>query len=94
MSLNDLQGWLVDEGLREDLDQLTRHTVLSELDNLVPPAEDEQTSFDWPRLLLAGSIFARSDQRSYQDAALRIATAAITLSDSDAVKDFRRSSFR
>ena len=87
MSLNDLQGWLVDEGLREDLDQLTRHTVLSELDNLVPPAEDEQTSFDWPRLLLAGSIFARSDQRSYQDAALRIATAAITLSDSDAVKD-------
>ena len=66
MSLNDLQGWLVDEGLREDLDQLTRHTVLSELDNLVPPAEDEQTSFDWPRLLLAGSIFARSDQRSYR----------------------------
>jgi hypothetical protein len=87
MSLNDLQGWLVDEGLREDIDQLTRHTVLSELDNLVPPAEDEQTSFDWPRLLLAGSILARSDQRTYQDAALRIATAAITLSDSDVVKD-------
>jgi hypothetical protein len=87
MSLNDLQGWLVDEGLREHLDQLTRHTVLAELDNLVPPADDEQASFDWPRLLLAGSILARSDQRSYQDAALRIATAAITLSDSDVVKD-------
>jgi len=87
MSLNDLQGWLVGEGLREDLDQLTLHTVLAELDNLVPPTKDEQTSFNWPRLLLAGSILARSDQRSYQDAALRIATAAITLSDSDAVKD-------
>jgi superfamily II DNA/RNA helicase len=87
MSLNELQGWLVDEGLREDLDQLTRNTVLAEIDNLVPPLEDEQTSFDWPRLLFAGSILARSDQRSYQDAALRIATAAIMLSDSDAIKD-------
>jgi hypothetical protein len=87
MSLNDLQSWLVDEGLREDLDQLTRHTILAELDNLMPPAEDKKISFDWPRLLLAGSILARSDQRGYQDAALRIATAAITLSDSDVVKD-------
>ncbi|MFQ3458146.1 DEAD/DEAH box helicase [Bradyrhizobium sp. UFLA01-814] len=87
MSLNDLQGWLVGEGLREDLDRLTRHTVVAELDNLVPPAEDEATSFDWPRLLLAGTILARSDQRTYQDAALRIATAAITLSDNEAIKD-------
>lgn len=87
MSLNDLQGWLIAEGLREDLDQLTLHTVVAELDNLVPPAEDEAASFDWPRLLLAGSILARSDQRTYQDAALRIATAAITLSDSEAIKD-------
>lgn len=87
MSLNDLQGWLVGEGLREDIDQLTRHTVIAELDNLVPPAEGEVISFDWPRLLLAGSILARSDQRTYQDAALRIATAAITLSGSEAIKD-------
>jgi Lhr-like helicase len=87
MSLHDLQGWLVDEGLREDLDRLTRHTVVAELDNLVAPVESEASSFDWPRLLLAGSILARSDQRSYQDAALRIATAAITLSDSGPVRD-------
>jgi superfamily II DNA/RNA helicase len=45
------------------------------------------SSFDWPRLLLAGSVLSRSDQRTFQDAALRIATAAITLSDSEAVKD-------
>lgn len=86
MSLSDLQGWLVGDGLREDLDQLTRCTVLAEIDNLVPTA-DEQALFDWPRLLLAGSILARSDQRSYQDSALRIATAAMTLSDSEAVKE-------
>ncbi|OKO83950.1 DEAD/DEAH box helicase [Bradyrhizobium sp. NAS96.2] len=87
MSLDNLQGWLVGEGLRDDLDRLTRHTVVAELDNLVLPAGEEAASFDWPRLLLAGSILARSDQRTYQDAALRIATAAITLSDSDAIKD-------
>jgi hypothetical protein len=72
MNLNDLQGWLVAEGLREELDQLTRHTVVAELDNLVPATGDEAVTFDWPRLLLAGSILARSEQRSYQDASLRI----------------------
>src|SRR3954471_8001272 len=87
MNLNDLQGWLVGEGLRGDLDELTRHSIITELDNLLPLAQGVQTSFDWPRLLLAGSILARSDQRSYQDAALRIATAAITLSDSEPVRD-------
>jgi superfamily II DNA/RNA helicase len=87
VSLNDLQGWLVSEGLREDLDQITRHTVLAELDNVVLGAEDVAPSFDWPRLLLGGSILARSDQRSYQDAALRIATAALTLSEDEAVRD-------
>jgi len=87
MSLNNLQEWLVDEGLHKDLDQLTRQTVVAELDNLVPSSESEISSFDWPRLLLAGSILERSDQRAYQDAALRIATAAITLSDSEAFKD-------
>jgi hypothetical protein len=77
MSLSDLQSWLIDEGLRSDLDQLTRRMVISELDNLVPSPEDTQaTPFDWPRLLLAGSILAKSAQRAHQEAALRIATAA------------------
>lgn len=87
MSLSDLQRWLVGEGLREDLDQLTRLTVMAELDHLVPATEHKASGSDWPRLLLAGSILARSDQRTYLDAALRIATAAITLSDSEAVRD-------
>jgi len=49
----------------------------NELDNL---AADTSTSsavpFDWSRLLLAGSILARSDQSSDQEAALGIATTA------------------
>lgn len=88
MSLADLQSWLRLEGIREDLDGITLLTVRNELDNL---AADTSTSsvepFDWPRLLLAGSILARSDQRSDQEAALRIATAAISLTKDQTLQD-------
>lgn len=89
MSLAELQSWLINEGLRDELDALTRRTVRAELDNLAPvSAEDEVGAApDWPRLLFAGSILARSGERSHQDAALRIATAAVTLSTSNAVRD-------
>ena len=82
MSLADLQSWLLQEGVRDDLDAITRLTVRNELDNLAPdPSAPSATAIDWPRLLLAGSILARSDQRRDQEAALRIATAAISLTD-------------
>jgi hypothetical protein len=88
MSLVDLQSRLSDEGLRDDLDQLTRRMVRTELDNLVPDPEDTPLgAFDWPRLLLAGSVLARSDRRALQEVALRIATAAVMLSETDPVKD-------
>lgn len=89
MSLIDLQSWLIAEGLRDELDALTQQTVRTELDNLAPlPAADESAGTpDWPRLIFAGSILARSDERSHQEAALRIATAAVTLSNSSAVRD-------
>jgi superfamily II DNA/RNA helicase len=89
MGLDDLQSWLVEDALREDLDQITRRMVITEIDNLVADPEDAppQPSLDWPRLLLAGSILARSDLRPQQEAALRIATAAVTLSTREAVKD-------
>ncbi len=59
-----------------------------ELDNLlVDPSIASSTAIDWPRLLLAGSILARSEQRIDQEAALRIATAAISLTDNQALKD-------
>lgn len=80
MSLSDLQSWLFDEGIREELNSITRQTIFSELDNI---AIDQSTApvseIDWPRLLLAGSILAQSPNRSHQEATLRIATAAVTL---------------
>lgn len=88
MSFADLQAWLLREGIRDDLDAITRLTVRNELDNLAPdPSAPSAAAIDWPRLLLAGSILARSDQRADQEAALRIATAAISLTDDQALKD-------
>lgn len=60
-------------------------TVRIGICNLCP--ESTEFTIDWPRLLLAGSILARSDQRIDQEAALRIATGAIALGDKMAIKD-------
>ncbi len=87
MSIADLQSWLIDEGIEEELDQLTRRTVRSEVANLLPEADDSEAATDWQRLLLAGSILARSEVRFHQEAALRIATSAVTTSVSPAIVD-------
>lgn len=88
MSLSDLQSWLLKEGIRDDLDAITKLIVRIELDNLLPdPDAPSGAAINWSRLLLAGSILARSDQRVYQEAALRIATAAVSLTDEQALKD-------
>ncbi|HEY7811398.1 MAG TPA: DEAD/DEAH box helicase [Allosphingosinicella sp.] len=88
MSLSELQNWLVDERLLKDLAAIARRTIRSELDNLLPEPQDVHAiEFDWARLLLAGSILAPSDHRPHQEAALRIATAAVTLSEREDVKD-------
>lgn len=88
MGLADLQSWLLQVGIRDELDAITRLTVRMELDNLlVDPSISSSTTIDWPRLLLAGSILARSEQRIDQEAALRIATAAISLTNNQALKD-------
>ncbi|WP_457797060.1 DEAD/DEAH box helicase [Methylocystis sp. S23] len=88
MTLGDLQTWLMGEGIRNDLDELTRRTVVTELDNLAPALDAAPAApIDWPRLLLAGSILAKSDRRQHQEAALRIATGAVTLSESGTIKD-------
>jgi len=85
MSLADLQNWLRDEGIRDDLNAITRMTVRTEIDNLQP--DPIKLKIDWPRLLLAGSILARSDQRADQEAALRIATGSIGLGGEQAIVD-------
>ena len=88
MSLTDLVSWLMEEGIQDDLEVLTRRMVRTELDNLV--AEEETSlagQIDWSRLLLAGSILARSDRRAHQEAALRIATGAVSMSSSQSIND-------
>ncbi|MGE4531363.1 MAG: DEAD/DEAH box helicase [Acidithiobacillus sp.] len=87
MSLNDLNAWLMSNGVREDVDSLIRITVRSELDNLASDPTVTDSPIDWPRLLLAGSLLARSDLRVHQETALRIATAAVTLQNSQPVTD-------
>lgn len=86
MSLDELAKWLMDEGVKDDVDTLTRLTVRTELDHLSPESAEE-TPIDWPRLLFAGSILARSASRQHQEAALRIATGAVTMADTQTVKD-------
>ncbi|WP_334044612.1 DEAD/DEAH box helicase [Burkholderia ambifaria] len=88
MSLAHLQSWLLQEGVRDDLDAITLLTVREELDNLaVDPSVPSAAAIDWSRLLLAGSILAQSERRGDQEAALRIATAAISLTDDHTIKD-------
>jgi len=85
MSLAELQSWLRADGIRDDLNAIMRMTVRTEIDNLRPEASDPP--IDWPRLLLAGSILARSTERVDQDAALRIATGALALTDKPIIRD-------
>ncbi|WBS02027.1 DEAD/DEAH box helicase [Pseudoduganella sp. SL102] len=87
MSLVTLQSWLLQEGIRGDLDLITRLVVREELDNLLSEETVATDKVDWPNLLLAGSILARSEDRIYQEAALRISTAAIVLSTHQKYKD-------
>ncbi len=88
MSLEDLQSWLLAEGVRDDLNKIVRLTVRSELDNLAEEVDEITVEgIDWQRLVFAGSILARSEARADQEAALRIAVAAISLTDDKVVRD-------
>jgi hypothetical protein len=87
MSLNELTSWLLKEGIKDEVDVLTRRIVRPELDNLVDDPEDRALSIEWPRLLFAGSILARSESRADQETALRIATGAVILANSQPIKD-------
>lgn len=87
MSETELQDWLYETSMREELQQLGRVTTLLELDNVAPEPELADITFDWPRLLLAASILARSKKRLHREASLRIATGAMLLPTSDPVRD-------
>lgn len=89
MKDTELFNWLASEAMREDITKLTLLTVATEITNLEASCvcENPQAAFNWKDLLLAGSLLARSDQRPHQEAALRIATAAVTLETAQDVRD-------
>ena len=88
MSIAALQSWLLEEGILSDLNEVTKLTVRQEIANLAEDSSGQDASnIDWQRLLLAGSILARSNERPLQEAALRIATAAISLPTTAIVRD-------
>ncbi|WP_208347479.1 DEAD/DEAH box helicase [Pseudaestuariivita rosea] len=89
MNQDDLFDWLEKEGVADEVATLTRLTVRAEIDNLeLSEGSDElEAEFDWNRLMLAGSILARSNVRRHKEFALRIATAAVTLDTSVVIKD-------
>lgn len=89
MNAKELFEWLTSEAIGADVKNLTQLTVSSEIDNLTEhfSCETPQSEFDWKRLLLAGSLLARSNERKHQEIALRIATAAVSLDTSMSVGD-------
>lgn len=88
MSLASLQSWLLSDGAGDDIAAVAKLTARSDLCNLAPdPDAVDPADIDWQRLVLAGSILARSERRPDQEAALRIAVAAISLVEEVRVRD-------
>lgn len=87
MTGSELQEWLFETSLQNELQQLGLVTALLELDNVTKDPSLENIKFDWPRLLFAASILARSDKRAHKEASLRIATGAMLLPTSEQVRD-------
>ncbi len=87
MRLEELQAWLLEDGLTLDLDRLIRLSAAKELPRLERDQDLIAPDLDWQRLLLAGSFLARANTRAAQEAALRIANGAMLLSDADPVRD-------
>lgn len=85
----ELQDWLLTDGIEDDLHRLAQLSAVTEIDNFNPSidADSLSTDIDWDRLILAGSILSRSDERRHQEAALRIATSALLLGSKMPVKD-------
>ena len=89
MTAEELRDWLLGEGIDRELRLVSQLTVLMEIDNLTPAinATTLVKEVDWERLLLAGSILARSDRRIHEEAALRIATGALTICGDMKIRD-------
>ena len=89
MTEDELIKWLLAEGVASELALLSRVNALQDLEN-VEAAEaigKALAAVDWSRLLLAGSILARSEARPPREAALLIATSSMTLAKRGPTRD-------
>ncbi|PPU29877.1 MULTISPECIES: DEAD/DEAH box helicase [unclassified Xanthomonas] len=88
MSATELQDWLVEDGVRDEIALISRKMVEMEFE--LSPSKESSADYqpiDWQRLLLAGSILARSRIRSHEETALKIATAAVLLPERKTWRD-------
>lgn len=89
MKLEALQQWLVNDAFRPELQLLGQLATLSELKGVTSDSSVTRDvgKIDWELLLSAGCILARSNRREFEEAALRIATGAVTLATEQWIHD-------
>ena len=89
MNASELIEWLIDEGVAEELSVLVRVNALQDLENVdrAENLDEALQEIDWHRLILAGSVLARSEARRPREAALLIATMAITCAERGPIRD-------
>lgn len=85
MSLSALRQWLVEqESFVKRMDEVIRLGVLDEFPVIVP--EGGELELDWSKLLLWGSILARSEIAEEQKYALRIADTCLKLASTSSAE--------
>jgi superfamily II DNA/RNA helicase len=89
MTLDELNSWLLDDAIADDFQAVCKLSATAEFPQLDVSEELEKQSenIDWQRLILAAGFLARGKDRKMQDAALRIATSAVTLKPRTAFSD-------
>lgn len=89
MSQEKLNRFLLDEAIKDDLNMISRLIATASLSNIErdPDISTNAKPIDWKLNLLAASILARGTTRETEEAALCIATGAITLSTDITVND-------
>lgn len=78
---------MLSDGIKYDLERISKRIVSLEFDTTSHQPVEDDSDIDWARLLLAGSILARSSRRVVEESALRIATGALLVSDDPCVRD-------
>lgn len=87
MQANELQDWLLSDGVKGDLEKIAAKVASLEFEAAPHSDISSEETIDWVRLLLAGSILARSPKRHMKEAALRIATAAVLMGREGSIRD-------